>query len=62
MTEKEIAMQLTLKAMECGYIVRSSMGKPVSEQNERNALKIGKFFNTIYTEIHDSEHDFTIQS
>lgn len=62
MTEKEIAMQLTLKAMECGYIVRSSMEKPVSEQNEINALEIGKLFNAIYTEIHDSEHDFTIQS
>lgn len=62
MTEKEIAMQLTLKAMECGYIAKGVIEKSISEQNERRASEIGKFFNTIYTEIHDSEHDFTIQS
>lgn len=62
MTEKEIAMQLTLKAMECGYIVKSVLGKHASEQDEMNASEISKFFNTIYTEIHDSEYDFNVQS
>lgn len=62
MTDKEIAMQITLKAIECRVIKFSDKvaqsGKTFKESNEiandDNANSIAKFYSTIYKAVESS--------
>ena len=52
MTDKEIAMQITLKAIESGLIYKKRVDTTVSDSNSKNADEIANFFTTIYNTIH----------
>jgi hypothetical protein len=48
MSTFEIATQLALKAIECGYIEKT-------DSSEQNAEEVAKFFNKVFDEINDRE-------
>lgn len=60
MSDKEIAMQLTLKAMETGMIIRPSAGNGLSDEqiqakDETNSQIICDFYRTILKTISSEE-------
>lgn len=56
MTYNEIALQITLKAIESGMI-HKGRGEDVYEANENTANEIGKFYNSIYNSIEHAGED-----
>lgn len=56
MNYNEIALQITLKAIEHGMIFKGK-GESVSEINEKTANEVGKFYNSIYNAIEHSGED-----
>lgn len=48
MSTFEIATQLALKAIECGYIEKT-------DSSEQNAEEVAKFFNKVFDEINNRE-------
>ncbi len=67
MSNKEIAMQLTLKAIECGYISKASdvaaktMRELSSDKNSFNAEEIAKFYEKILSVV-DKPEEFAVQT
>lgn len=53
MTDKEIAMQITLKAIESGLIFKNRVDTSVSDTNSQNADEIANFFTTIYKAVYN---------
>lgn len=67
MRPEEIAMQLTMKALETGYISRRSYPaekdinqESVKESNQLIATEIGKFYQRMLSAVRGSD-DFTVQ-
>lgn len=62
MTSFEIAAEITLKAMECGYIEKAcdtpgskDVLELTAKKNQYNATEIGKFFNNVLNVIDKPE-------
>ncbi len=67
MRPEEIAMQLTMKALETNYIAKrthiagkGSNQEEVSEDNKLIAAEIGKFYQRMLSAVRGSD-DFTVQ-
>lgn len=66
-SKEEIALQLTLKAIESGNVIKGSLGinsntsENISGKNTFNANEIAKFYTTIYNAI-NTDSDFVVQT
>ena len=47
MSNDEIALQLTLKAMDTGYILKDADNTSIAETNQRNAQAVCDFYRVI---------------
>ncbi len=56
MTEKEIAMHITLKAIENGFIFKNRV-ETKEESNEISASETAKFYKTIYKAVSNADKD-----
>lgn len=59
MTDKEIAMQITVKAIDA-RMVKITKADTMSESNEKNADEVAKFFSKIYKTVHDFEDTISV--
>ena len=62
MSDKEIAMQLTLKAMETGVIIHyavnnSSSNENVESTNEKNSRFVCDFYKAMFETISSVKHE-----
>ena len=65
MDKSEIALQLTLKAMDSSNVIQT-IGRNEAkreEANTYNAKQISDFYNSVYAAINiDTEEEFTVQA
>lgn len=57
MSDREIALQITLKAIESGMIYKGRSENGVSDANEKTANEIGKFYTIVYKAVGKIDED-----
>lgn len=57
MSDREIALQITLKAIESGMIYKGRSENGVSDANEITANEIGKFYTIVYKAVGKIDED-----